>query len=931
MTDFLMVKLRRPVPPPKRIVRPVLTQRLNEGIEQSRPIMLVSAPAGFGKTTAVSDWLENLRLPAAWLSLDVDDNEPGRFFSYLTAALIKIEEAVGHEVFSRLREVDRVIRSGQAPPVDVIASALIADTAGSPERFLLVLDDFHLIHERAILTIFEKLIASLFQPGITQPLSLVLLTREDPLLPLARLRANNQLAEIRADDLRLRRDEVGRFLSEVIGLNLSEADIFALEDRTEGWIAGLQLAGLSIRGQPNASRFIRNLSGSHRFILSYLTEEVLSRQPEDVQQFMLETSILDRLCGELCCAVTGRSGSRTLLEQLWTANLFLIPLDDEQRWYRYHHLFADLLRSRLAALQGVKMAALHHRASRWFTQASEAAPSPIDRTGLASEAIRHALAAGRYSAEHYPEAVRLIETHVMDFLHQWHTKAVSAWMQALPPDKDLQSPRISLAFARIHLMQADFPQAAPFLEQLQQQFSAESGAEITPGLQSEWLALQSTLMNAQRRPAEALDLARQALALAPKQDDIAQSQANLALAVACQQVDDLTGAAGAYRRLIQVGRGSGDLVTELLGLSALSLMLIQQGRLREGFALAQEGADRLERSDMLPPICAGLYGELGVVYAHWNQLAQAGKYLQRAAQVSALGGSDAEVYFAVFRSRLCLIRGDFVEAAHEIQKAAEVMQADAASIVMEEAVAQQVQVALAQDNLPAAELALAAVLGSEMFPEIRPGQRITYPQGVLLISGLRILLHRGRVMDDQASLSMGIERADQLLAQLRQRGFVPLALEVLLVKAQMHAARGDSQASLANYSAALELAAPEGYLTPFVVEGQTAAEGLAQLLHRSQPGSSQAQFIQKVLEAFPPLRQKLSTQDAARGNIPEPLTARELEVLHLMTGGKTYEEIAGELVVSINTVRTHVKAIYGKLGVSNRTAAIESARRLSIL
>lgn len=357
-------------------------------------------------------------------------------------------------------------------------------------------------------------------------------------------------------------------------------------------------------------------------------------------------------------------------------------------------------------------------------------------------------------------------------------------------------------------------------------------------------------------------------------------------------------------------------------------MLIQQGRLREGFALAQEGVDRLERSSILPPICAGLYGELGVVYAHWNQLDQAEMYLQRAAQVSALGGSDAEVFFAVFRSRLCLIRGDLDEAAREIQTTAELMRSDPASVVMEEAVAQQVQVALAQNNLGAAEFTLTTALGGELFPEIAPGDGITYPQGVLHNCGLRFLLHRGRVMGDQASLNLGLRRADRLLVELRLRGYLPLELETLLVRAQMHAARGDSHASLADYSAALDLAAPEGYLTPFVVEGRAAAEGLARLLYRSQPRSPRAQFIQKVLEAFPPLTQM---NGAGQGDLPEALTGRELEVLRLMTGGRAYKEIAEELVVSINTVRTHIKAIYGKLGVNNRTAAIEAARQLKLL
>jgi LuxR family maltose regulon positive regulatory protein len=369
---------------------------LNEGIELGRPMTLVSAPAGFGKTTCISEWLAGWKLPVAWLSLDEEDNNPGRFFLSLAAALRKIENSSG-EGFTQLHEVERVLNSGQLSPADVILSALVADILEYPGRFILVLDDFHLIQDPFILKVFERLVASLFQVHRPQPLHLVLLSREDPALPVARLRANNQLTEIRASELRFSRAEAAQFLNSALGLSLENHNIRTLADRTEGWITGLQLAGLSIRGRADPSRFIHELSGSHRFILSYLIEEVLSRQAEDVQQFLLETSILDQLSGDLCRAVTGRADSPALLEQLWGDNLFLVPLDEEAAngagatWYRYHHLFSDLLRNRQAQLQGEKTAELHRRASRWFALACAA--SPFDsRAELASAAIRHALA-----------------------------------------------------------------------------------------------------------------------------------------------------------------------------------------------------------------------------------------------------------------------------------------------------------------------------------------------------------------------------------------------------------------------------------------------------------------------------------------------------------------------------------------------------------
>ncbi|MBN2500185.1 MAG: hypothetical protein JXB38_05410, partial [Anaerolineales bacterium] len=329
---LLATKLRRPPLPLKRVPRPQLTQRLDDGLEAGRGITLVSAPAGFGKTACISAWVDTLDLPVTWLSLDAADDEPGRFFSYLIAALQQVHPGLGSEI-------EGVLRAGQLPPGEVISTALVNEILVLEGRFLLVLDDLQVIQDSFILQVLETLVVNL-----PEALHLVLLTREDPLLPLARLRASNQLTEIRAGDLRFSDQEAGQFLNAVMGLALSAADVAALEARTEGWIAGLQLAaialGAALARQPNATQttaaeFIADLSGSHRFILSYLTEEVLNQQPEDVRLFLLQTAILERLNGDLCNAVTGRTDDHALLETLFTDNLFLIPLDDAGHWYRY--------------------------------------------------------------------------------------------------------------------------------------------------------------------------------------------------------------------------------------------------------------------------------------------------------------------------------------------------------------------------------------------------------------------------------------------------------------------------------------------------------------------------------------------------------------------------------------------------------------------
>ena len=952
--NILSIKLHRPAPPPKRIARPALTLRLNEGLESGRPVTLISAPAGFGKTSCAAEWLADLPLPVAWLSLDADDNDPGRFFTYLAAALAKAGEHLDPGAFARLREVARVLGSGQLPPVEVIADALIADVVdlaeSGPARFVLALDDFHLIQERAILKVFEKLIGGLFQANRPQPMHLALLTREDPALPLARLRASGLLTEIRAEALRFSGGEAGRFLNDLMGLELSERDVRVLAERTEGWVAGLQLAGLAMqgtlssRGRAELSTFIQGLSGSHRYILSYLTEEVLSRQPEAVQQFLLDTAVLDRLCGDLCAAVTGRADSAALLEQLCGANLFLVPLDEAAAgWYRYHHLFADLLRSRHAVLQGGKTADLHRRASRWYAQAAQDA-SVEERAALISEAVRHAIAAGDYA-----EAVRLIEAHVMEMLDQWYARMVMDWMQALPAEWSARSPRANLAFARMHLFRADFAQAFPYLERLQALFAEESSL-VTPGVRAEWLALQAAMSGVQGKTDEALALASQALAAAPAQDTRTLGQIYLALATAYQHMDDTGRATEAYQQVIRLGRDSGSLVTELLGLSALSLMMIERGKLRYGFELAAQGAERMERAGVLLPICAGIYGELGQVAYHWFRLDEAERYLRRAAQVSALGSfSDAGIFFSVFHARLGLLRGDLELAAREIQRAAEQMRADAPVVVREQVVAQQVIVMLARGDLPGAETVLMrafpALAGGSVLAGLELGQRIPYSQGVLYLSALRVLLHRARQEGAQGGtnqLSGASELANRLLAVLLQRQYIPLVMEAYLLRAQLHAHQGDQGHALEDAAAALDLAQPEGYISDFVAEGQPIAQALALLLQRCATGSPRADYIQQILSAFaaarpgeqavetpPVVGQAVSTEKPAA--LIEPLTTRELEVLRRVAEGSTYEEIAARLVVSINTVRTHVKSIYGKLGANNRTAAIEAARRAGIL
>jgi LuxR family maltose regulon positive regulatory protein len=924
MTTLLATKLHQPSLPVKRVARPLLVQQLNDGLESGRRITLVSAPAGFGKTTCISEWADALAYPVTWLSLDPADNDPGRFFAYLIAALQEVDKSLG-------AEIGGVLRSGQIPPADVIGTNLINDIVNVDRQFLLILDDLQVLQDKTALSVLGQLVRH-----IPRPLHLVLLTREDPSLPLAQLRANNQLTEIRAADLRFTGDETNRFLSDVMGLSLSETDIAALGNRTEGWIVGLQLAAIALQSpqsthDDDASEFIATLSGSHRFILGYLTEQVLSRQPEEIQEFLLQTSILDRLSGDLCNAVTGREDSHAILERLLSANLFLIPLDGERRWYRYHGLFADLLRDLAATLRATKTIELHQRASRWYSQASG------ENEAFADDAINHAIA-----AKDYPTAVRLLEDHASTMIMQGYVKTVNRWVQAIPQTWQSSSARTDLALAWMHALRGTHSQAFIHMERLQTAFL--ESREEDPSIEAEWLALQALMLNMQGKTADGLALANRALEITPEKDSRARSLACFALASVRQLQGDYTGAADAYRTAIQQGRAAGNFVAEMMSIAGLSFMALEHGRLHVAFEIASQAVERIEQSGILPPISTVVYGALGQIHYQWYQIESARANILRALQLSELGGyrSGVALYRAIL-SRLYQIEGDPQAAARELAQVVRQMQAEAPADLREDVAYYQVRVYLAEDRLAAAELALQghgfSFQDGLSAPDLEPGQKVTHSRVLLHLSSLRVLLHRSRANMDTASLCAGIETADRLIAQALQNQYILAALEGLLLRAQMHSALGDSPSSLADYARALELAEPEGCVGVFVEEGSPVTAALKSMVERDQLGGTDPDYVRRILVAFDRIR----SPDLAGGRreglgpviepeaLTEPLTARELDVLQLMTEGLTYAGIAQRLFVSVNTVRSHIKAIYGKLNVNNRTKAIETARRLQLL
>ncbi len=535
-------------------------------------------------------------------------------------------------------------------------------------------------------------------------------------------------------------------------------------------------------------------------------------------------------------------------------------------------------------------------------------------------------------------------------LNQWYARTIEEWLQALPAPWRMKSPMTSLAFARMYLMRGEFFQAVPYLERLKEIFASQpdgQSSEITPALQAEWMAMQSALLLGQGQPAAALQMATQALNIVPHDNPRVLCQIHLSIANTYRQMNDTSRAEEAFQRLIQLGRAASDPVTELWGVSALALMMIEQGRLHRGHELALHGAEQMENSGLMSPICAGIYGEIGQIAFHWHHLDQTEHFLRKSAELSALVGfSDSEIYYAVSCSRLALLRGDIEGAVQEIQQAATKMRADSPAIIREEVITQQITIYLAQGGFSTAEQLflqeMALIQGNYAYPQLSPEQDIPYQQGLLFLTGLRLLLFRARHKGTSSSVPLAdisaawSPLASTLLSIFRKRNYVPLILQTLILQAQYHAATQHMDAALADLDAALDLAEPEGYLSDFVIEGAPLAELLAASLQRRQPGSSRAAYIKKILDLFTgslTAKNKIAPTEHLRtgSNLLESLTAREVEVLRLVAQGQTYEEIAEQLVVSINTVRTHIKAIYRKLGANNRTEAIQIAREMHLL
>ena len=819
---------------------------------------------------------------AAWLSLDEGENDPTRFLTYLVAALQTIAPNIGEGVLG-------VLQSPQPPPTETILTALLNDLTTLTDHFVLVLDDFHVIDAKPIDHALTYLVEHL-----PPHMHLVIATREDPPLPLARLRAGGHLTEVRAVDLRFTDFEAAEFLNQTMGLILSVEDVSRISSRTEGWIAGLQLAALSLQGQKDTAGFIRTFTGSHHFVLDYLVEEVLGQQPESLQTFLLRTSILDRMTGPLCDAVLldpSGSGQETL-EYLEHANLFLVPLDNERRWYRYHHLFADLLRQRLhqrsASSPGDDvgdMTELHSRASLWY-----------EGHGLSIEAFQHAAAANDIA-----RAERLIEGEGMTLHFRGAGALVRNWLESLPRMVLDARPSLWVTYASTLLFGGQHTAVEEKLQAAEAAMIRTEPDDTTRDLVGRIASIRATLAVIQHDGATIVAQSRRALEDLDPDNIPVRTATTWTLGYAYQLQGDRAAAREAYTEVISIGKSLGDSIYTLAA-------TINLGQLQEADNQLYLAAESYRRSLQLagdPPQRMACEAHLGLarICYEWNDLEAALAHGQQSAQLARQITVDTLAAYGVFVARLKLTQGDVSGAAAALDEAEAYVRRYSFVFRMPDVAAAQVLLLLHQGHLAAA----AHLAQTHELP-----------------------LSQARVYLAQGDTSAALARLLPWRRQVEAKGWADERLKVMVLQAVALQAQGKQDQAVHLLCDALTLAKPGGFIRLFVDEGPP----MAHLLSEAAALGMMPDYIGKLLavvEAEAQKRENTSSLPAPAQPLIEPLSPRELEVLHLMAAGLSNQEMCERLFLALSTVKGHNRTIFGKLQVQRRTEAVARARTLGLL
>ena len=919
---ILTTKLFIPALPSSRVPRQRLIEQLDAGLD--RKLTLISAPAGFGKTTLLADWIGNYELRRmkderevhnssliipnfdfAWLSLDENDNDPTLFLTYLVAALQTVDETLGETAVS-------LLQSPTPPAPQYILGDLINELAGRQARLVLTLDDYHVIDNKAL----HEALAYLLDHQPPQ-LHLIITSRADPPLPLSRLRVRQQMNEIRAADLRFTANEAAAFLQQAWGLNLTPADVTALEKRTEGWIAGLQLAALSMQtlaDEAARTDFIANFTGSHRYVLDYLMDEVLQKQPPPIQDFLLHSAILERLSASLCQAVLQIEEAQTILEQLEAANLFLIPLDGHRQWYRYHQLFADLLRHRLKQTRPDLLPILHQRASQWHEQ-----------HGLTEEAIRHALAANDPA-----RAAALIESVRWEMRNRGETVTLRRWLDLLPTPVVESSGPLAVSYAWALLMGGEMAAAEDYLARVIVPLLPQAPADAD--WPAEVAVMRGEFALAQRRFQEAVAYCTAARDKIPPDQPRFRGALENILGHAYQMQGQLDLAQQSFAAAAEVATQTNNRFSLLSARAGQARLLEVRGRLHEAEKLWRAALPLvLDRCERPLPVAGLVQVGLARVYYEWNRLDEAFNLAETAVQLGhQFGLGPVLLYSSLPLAQIRQARGDQAGAHQVLAQASQQLGQSQMALLDVRLAAAAARLWLRQGELTqAAAWAEQFTAQYGLAPAADPGDWFEFEYALLA----RIWLAQGRLPETADLVA-------QLLHGAETGGRTGYVIEALALQALVQRAQGETDEAVDTLGRALTLAEPEGYVRLFVDEGRPLGELLARIVVGKTAVSDYAARLLAAFEVEPvsdeaqPAQEVMETAVVPKVDIAhwlvEPLSERELEALQLVAEGLTNRQIGERLYISTATVKKHMENIYGKLYVRNRTQAVARARELGL-
>ena len=911
ISPLLETKLYIPKWRPGLVSRPSLIERLDQGIQ--RKLTLVSAPAGFGKSTVLAEWVAGTPAsgrPAAWVSLDQSDNDPALFWAYFITALQTVHSGLGESTLS-------LLRSPQPPPIESVLTTLINEINAIGDDFAFILDDYHAVDAQPVHSAMAFLLEHL-----PPQMHLVIASRSDPPLPLARLRGRGELAELRSADLRFTPDEAAAFFNDVMGLDLSARDVAALETRTEGWIAGLQLAALSMQGREDVAGFIAAFSGDDRYIVDYLVEEVLQRQPERVRSFLLQTSVLGRLSGPLCDAVTDQEEGKVLLEALERGNLFVVPLDDKRHWYRYHHLFADVIHAHAMEEQPDQVPTLHRRASQWY-----------DQNGFPADAVRHALAAGDYE-----RAAGLIELAWPAMLRSSQDATWLGWVKALPDELVRARPVVSAGYAFTLLIGGELEAAEVRLQDAERCLDApadmsdlleDPSAEMVVVDEEQFRSLPATIASARAFHAQALGdipsvekYAQLALELLPEDSYFERAMPAGILALASWAKGDLDAAHRLIADSMANLRATGNISFAIGGAFILADIRMTQGCLHDALSTIEQSLQlATEHGEPVLRGTADLHLGLSEVHIEQGDLEAAKQHLLTSEELGEQAAQDAYQYdWPVARARLKEAQGD-PDGALDLLDEAERVYTGGVVPDLRPVAAMKTRVWVTQGRLTEAQ-------GWVRERGLSVDDELSYLREFEHVTLARVLIARYKSDRADRSIHEAMGLLERLLKEAEGGARTRSVIEILVLQALAHQALGNITPALVPLERALALAEPQGYVRIFVDEGDAMRDLLRQAAARGVASS----YTRRLLPAFEKAAQTVSAPvKAEAAELAEPLTGREIEILRLIPAGMRNQEIADQLFISLSTVKRHIANAYGKLGVSHRTEAVARANELNLL